>query len=227
MQLRDYILDQYNIRARLYPALLLVGPTFSFLLLLVDDNDEELFWGMTLVAFPLTYLLISIVRNKGAKLEKDIFNGIENKPLQKALINEQYRKSIGIRDGEFNELPYKEHPVDARIGYFKMLTRDHKEFPVVFDTLCTYGFYRNLYGIGRYLIMLFTSHLIVSLAIIWKGQQYFEVKSSTLLLFCFLHFLMVAFIYANTTKKQIIYVAETYAKAMLRAGIKIKPISNR
>lgn len=226
MQLRDSILDQYNIRARLYPALLLVGPTFSFLLLLIPDNDEELLWGMTLVIFPLTYLLISIVRNKGSKLEKEIFDGLENRPLQKALMDEQYRKSIGVKDAVMDVLPYKEHPADARIGYFKTLTRDHKEFPIVFDTLCTYGFYRNLYAINRYLVMLFTVHLIISLSIIWKGQQHFEVESSTLFIFCFLHFLIVAFVCANTTKKQIIYVAENYAKAMLRAGMKIKPISN-
>ncbi|MEL6718052.1 MAG: hypothetical protein AAFP82_04995 [Bacteroidota bacterium] len=134
MNINDISLDQYNIRSRLYPVLLFIGPIIAYSIILIPDKDQEVLLGFSLVLFPIAYILISIVRSKGKKIEDDIFSQGENMPTHRAIEDAEFLEEIGIESSIIELLPSKNN-TEATVRFIINRTRNSKEFPIVFDTL--------------------------------------------------------------------------------------------
>ncbi|MCI5059398.1 MAG: hypothetical protein MRY83_25015 [Flavobacteriales bacterium] len=218
MNLKNTILDEYNIRARLYPVLLLIGPLLAYLLVIIPDKDKEIFWGFSIVILPIGYVLISNIRNKGKKVEERLFGSFDKLPTHLAIENPKFlEEELSLPKNILDNIPMKES-TESTVRDLINRTRDHKLFPVVFDTLCVYGFYRNTYGIRLLMCCLTIVLGVITVTMMILGYLP-HVKPFTIWAFLIIDFAFVIFIWTNITLKAVKRSANNYARAILRASI--------
>jgi hypothetical protein len=161
----DKLLDPYEVKARLFPGLLVLLPAVLYLALLYGTKSPMIVALSTvLAACGGPYLLSSFVRTWGQRAQDRLYRrwGAQPStimlrhrdatlPLQTKL---RYHELAASRLGV--DLPTAEaeqrDPGNADQAYasaadaLRPLTNDRKAFPFVFKELVAYGFNRNAYG---------------------------------------------------------------------------------
>ncbi len=158
--------DQYTIRARVLPALLVTLPLGLATLAWFPDglSGWGAIWGLVVWSGG-TMFLAQIGRDSGKRKEPSLFGRWGGKPTSKLLrhTNASNRPLLERRHGKLNKLT---HPLklptpeqeasdprradeiyEACVTLLRDKTRDRKDFPLVFEENCSYGFRRNLWGL--------------------------------------------------------------------------------
>ncbi|MBI4445359.1 MAG: hypothetical protein HY645_05555 [Acidobacteria bacterium] len=159
------MIDRYTFRARLQPALLVALPlgltTMAWFPAGVAGWD--VLWGL-IVWSGGTALLAQIGRDGGKKKEPRLFEQWGGKPSTRLLRNRdapnkislaRYHQKLGHLLSDLKiPTPEKEdrdpqgadEVYEACVAFLLEKTRDRKQFPLVFEENCNYGFRRNLWG---------------------------------------------------------------------------------
>ncbi len=161
----DKLLDPYDVRARLFPGLLVLLPAILYLALL-HGAKSPLVVGLSsvLAACGGPYLLSSFVRTWGQRAQGELFRRWGAQPSTillrhrdtalPALTKRRYHQLAAVRLGVAMPSVEDEQidPTHADLAYeaaadaLRPQTNDRKVFPLVFKELVAYGFNRNAHG---------------------------------------------------------------------------------
>jgi hypothetical protein len=167
-------LDKYSIKARLYPAFIVLLPTFILSIYYITDFEKYYHYFTALAVVGLfTFLLSQLGRDKGKSKEGDFYNSIGGKPTiqilrhtNKTLDNvtkARYHKLLSQKIEDIQIPSYEEeisNPDNADQVYescAKFLiarTRDTKKFNLLFKENVSYGFRRNLWGMKTWALVI-------------------------------------------------------------------------
>lgn len=161
----DKLLDPYDVRARLFPGLLVLLPAILYFVLLYGTkNPMVVGLSSVLVACGGPYLLSSFVRTWGQRAQDRLFRNWGAQPstilfrhrdttlptLTKRRYHELAEARLGIVMPSIEE--ELKDPARADLAYvaaadaLRPQTNDRKKFPFVFKELVAYGFNRNAHG---------------------------------------------------------------------------------
>lgn len=162
---RTTVIDKYTFRARLQPALLVALPlgltTMAWFPAGVAGWD--ILWGL-IVWSGGTALLAQIGRDRGKAKEPKLFEQWGGKPSTGLLRHRdapnkvslaRYHQKIGqllpgsripTHEEERHDPRAADEVYEACVAFLLEKTRAKKEFPLVFEENCNYGFRRNLWG---------------------------------------------------------------------------------
>ncbi|MHB9068750.1 MAG: hypothetical protein ACYC54_00110 [Sedimentisphaerales bacterium] len=185
--------DRYDRNARLYPMLILLFPVLLSFWAIIPEKmyNWEAIAGLAFWC-GLAYILKEMGRDCGKKKEKALWARWGGAPTTQYL---RYRNSknkvtlkrihdhlnvilpsITMPSSEYEYL----HPSEADEVYEECTrvmiqkTRDHKKYPLLFKELCSYGFWRNLWGLKIWGILLSVFSIIavsVSIFIEWHKSH--------------------------------------------------------
>lgn len=172
LNLLEKITDNYERKARLYPALLLVMPILAMASGVYGVELQLKAAGVGLLAaFGVFYLAASIVREFGKRVEESLFSDWGGKPTTQLL---RHRDSAidPITKARYHRFlskhmsisfPTKEdeekNPVQADEVYQSATrwlldrTRDKKTFALLFEENIAFGFRRNCLGVKPFAIV--------------------------------------------------------------------------
>lgn len=159
------LLDPYDVRARLFPGLLLLLPAILFLALL-HGSKSPLVIGLSTAVMTCggPYLLASFVRTWGLRAQDRLIKKWGAQPSTillrhrdstlAAATKQRYHDLAASRFGIAMPSAEEErlNPTTADDAYaaaadaMRPRTNDHKDFPFVFKELVSYGFNRNAHG---------------------------------------------------------------------------------
>ncbi|MEO8154458.1 MAG: hypothetical protein ABI605_15415 [Rhizobacter sp.] len=161
----EKLLDPYDVKARLFPGLLVLVPAIAFLVLLYGPQSPAII-GLAAVLSSCggPYLLASFVRTWGQHAQDRLFQKWGAQPSTMLLRHRDNMLSLQtkLRYHKLVEsrlavaLPTAEEeqrsPCAADAAYaaagdaLRPFTNDRKAYPFVFKELVAYGFNRNAYG---------------------------------------------------------------------------------
>lgn len=180
-------LDSYSIKARVYPAFLVLLPILILAIYYV--TDFEMYYHYITALFTvgfLTFVLAHLGRDKGKLKEENLFEKIGGKPTTQILrhsdsyldsiTKSRYHKSLSTKVSDLiiptkeeeSENPSKADEIyNSCAKYVISKTRDTKKFDLLFKENINYGFRRNTYGLKSWavfilIISLFTHAIIAS-----------------------------------------------------------------
>lgn len=168
------LFDNYNIRARLCPSLILLSPVLINMYLIIDIIREL---STTIVVFivslAISNLLILISRYQGDKkiekiLDKDVLADNILKPTNNILDNitkQRYYDFLNknIKDVNLNMKCDNEDEYKTSIKWLKRQTRDKSKHSLIFEENINIGFCKNLYGLKCYGIVVSISLITILL----------------------------------------------------------------
>ncbi|MFM0248454.1 MULTISPECIES: hypothetical protein [Burkholderiaceae] len=159
------MLDQYELRARLFPGLLLLLPAITYVALLYGAKSPiAVGLSSVLATCGGPYFLASFVRTRGVRAQESLYRRWGGQPSTLLLRHRdmhlpqqtklRYHDLIAVRLGIVmpSLVDEKQNPAQADEAYaaaadkLRPLTNDRKRFPFVFTELVAYGFNRNAYG---------------------------------------------------------------------------------
>lgn len=166
-QMLGSILDPYDRKARLYPALLAVFvPVAAALLIIPGYSNQFINLASTAVALGGLMLLSSLGRERGKRIEPSLFEKWGGTPTTQLLLCskssldhltlQRYRHFLesrvsGLRfpdqEGETADIKSATAVCESSVKWLREATRDTKKFPLVFSENTNYGFRRNLLGV--------------------------------------------------------------------------------
>lgn len=166
LDLLEKITNPYERKARLYPAFLALVPIISFVIGLhgIELKVETLAIGLS-ATFGVLYLMMSIARELGKRLERSLFEEWGGKPTTQILRHRdktidsitKYRYHVFLSKHLSVSFPSKEteesDPIAADEIYQSAVkwlldkTRDKKTFDLLFQENIAFGFYRNCLGL--------------------------------------------------------------------------------
>ena len=158
-------LDPYELRARLFPGLLVLLPVILFFaLVLGTKNPVVVGLGAVMSACGGPYFLSSFVRTWGQRAQDQLYLQWGGQPSTILLryrdtrlptpTKDRYRalaaSKLGMRlasgEDESADPMQADQASAAAVDVLRPLTNDRKAFPFVFKELVAYGFNRNAYG---------------------------------------------------------------------------------
>lgn len=161
----DKMLDPYEVKARLFPGLLVLLPAILFLALLYGTKSPVVVGLSTvLAACGGPYLLSSFVRTCGLRAQDRLFQEWGAQPSTIMLRHRdttlpqqtklRYHELAALRLGvtmpsaedEQRDDAHADQAYAAAADALRPLTNDRKSFPFVFKELVAYGFNRNAHG---------------------------------------------------------------------------------
>ena len=159
------LLDPYDVKARLFPGLLVLLPAILFLALLYGTRSPIVVGlGTVLAACGGPYLLASFVRTWGLRAQDRLVRGWGGLPStlmlrhrdttlpQRTKLHYHELASTRLSVNMPSEEDEQRDPAKADQAYaaaadaLRPLTNDRKQFPFVFKELVAYGFNRNAHG---------------------------------------------------------------------------------
>lgn len=227
-------LDTYSIKARLFPALIVILPALILLLLSGEWKDPglpELLFSLGIGV--LFFAIADLARRAGRKVQKKLFEEVGGRPVNTELTysdptidpstKNRYRSFIAERIGrsppsEVEEIENLEAAKDFYADCFTFLrnsTYDTERFPVLFSENITYGFRRNLYGLRVYGIAINLLALAAAIAIYHFGIESFNIGAEKLLLqgaFALLH---AAYFVIFVTRASVLDASKIYARQLV------------
>lgn len=157
-------LDQYTVRARLLPALIVALPPCIATLVWFPDGLHG--WGAVwalIVWSGGTFLLAEIGRDAGKRKEPRLFQLWGGKPttrllrhegaINRVLLTRRHAKlaalmgiAVPTAAVEAADSDAADEVYEACVAFLRDNTRDRKQFDLIFKENCSYGFRRNLWG---------------------------------------------------------------------------------
>ena len=236
-KLAKVVPDEYDRNARLYPMLLLLLPVLLTFWAIVPEKlyNWEAIAGLAFWC-GLALLLKELGREAGKTKEKALWESWGGPPstqylrhrggtntitLQRVHVKlRQIIPDIEMPSSEFEAMqPEKADEIyEECTRVMRNKTRDKKRFPLIFKELCSYGFWRNIWGLKMWgLSISGLCFLITSMAVYfhWRGNHTFE--SYNLVISEMLNFVSLAFwIFLNESKINI--SAFAYAERLFEAA---------
>lgn len=182
--------DTYNLRARLYPAVLGVAPALALAAIGISWDEISLPQIVATAAVGVLFFTFAdIARRFGKRVERKFFKDNSGKPFPKILrhhddrfdneAKSRYCTWLASRLGEqrptVEEETVNPNSADAfynRCGiWLRERTRDTKRFRVLFEENITYGFRRNLYGLRWPVLGLNIVIVTVCIIMLTEGQD--------------------------------------------------------
>jgi hypothetical protein len=168
----ERVLDPYERKARLTPALLALAPAFAVVIGLYGVRPDlgTMSVGI-LTAFGFFYVLASVARELGKRLENRLFSSWGGKPttqllrhadqtldpLTKMRYHAFLSRHIGVPFPTVAEEQHDPLAADQRYAagakWLLDQTRDTKKFPLLFKENIAYGFRRNALGLKPYALV--------------------------------------------------------------------------
>lgn len=160
------ILDIYNLRARLLPAVIGIAPAIAFAAISISWSEISLPQVIATAAVVVLFVAASdVARRMGRRFERKMFVSTGGRPIMtllrhadpalEARTKDRYRdylaKQLGETPPSADEEARDPAAADAfndRCGvWLREHTRDKAKFRILFEENMTYGFRRNLYGL--------------------------------------------------------------------------------
>lgn len=174
------ILEPYDRKARLYPALLaMMVPVVSILVIVPAYANQIINLASIVVALGGLMLLSSLGRERGKRIESGLFEKWGGIPTTQLLLRstssldhltlERYRQFLQVRvkdlhfpdvENELEDINYASAVCESSINWLREATRDTKKFPLVFAENTNYGFRRNLLGVKPVALFLSIASLL-------------------------------------------------------------------
>ena len=160
------ILDIYNLRARLLPAVIGIAPAIAVAAISISWSEVSLPQVIATAAVAVLFVAASdIARRVGKRFERNMFVSTGGRPIMTLLrhadpvletrTKERYRAYLAKQLGEAPPSAEEEERDPAAADAFydrcgvwlREHTRDKSKFRILFEENMTYGFRRNLYGL--------------------------------------------------------------------------------
>lgn len=223
--------DQYDLSARIYPALIVSLPVLVVVYSAAPTMKNPLGTAAfgTLLEVAVLYFLGRIARDRGFKLQPRLYDRWGGKPTTCIMRSDNYlidpttkvRLKASIRTLCGVDLPTVEEeradPGRADELHASAISallehRRGKDFSLVFKENCNYGFARNLYGIRWFGIVVAALCLGADAALFRMNGAFFLLAVSTLTSIIVL-LLLLFYVNEGFVKRS----AEAYAIALLRS----------
>jgi hypothetical protein len=233
------IMDNYTLRARLFPSFLVGLP---LALALFSWAPEDPFWsllGGVIVSGGATALLAQIGRDMGKYKQPQLYKKWGGKPsihllqhkgnTNKVLLDQRHKRLQELLPGV--KIPtYDEEAIYPRQAdqvyevcneFLLRKTRDQNQFPLIFQENCNYGFRRNLWGIKPVGIIftILALMVVVSLAIISLTQG--NTIPQLVILAGIIDFIFLLMWVFWITPNWVRIPAEAYAERLLEACLQL------
>jgi hypothetical protein len=233
------MLDRYNLVAKIFPSIVTLTPflTIGYLYIDLSINWEGVAaCGVVITAF--IYIVAQMVRELGKKSEFELFTkwggrpttlllSRNNKVLKSSLRKDVFKKantefgfSRPSKESEQSKPKKASIKLDDLTDKIVANSRDKELFPVVFNELTTYGFWRNLYGVSSY-IKLLSWILMIGIWLLYFLQGELDGVNIFLVTKLFitnviliLNLIAAHFVF---TEKRVRRAGERYAVALFRA----------
>lgn len=169
MQWQSYVtkfLDPYDIKARLFPGLLVLLPIITFFALLFGPKNPALATLMSIVSVcGGPYLLASFVRTRGQNAQESLYIKWGGQPSTILMRHRgqrlasqtkiRYQQLVTTKLGvvmpsiqeEERDPSAADNSYRAAADALRPLVIDKKKYPFVFKELIAYGFNRNSFGV--------------------------------------------------------------------------------
>lgn len=170
MNLLNLVTEEYDRKARLYPALLLVAPLVvasAAIVISVLPALESLV--PILIGSGFAFLLSQLARDAGKSKEQDLFKAWGGMPSVTIFRHRDGRLDpstkaryhtilsrpvVGAKAPTVEQEQADPEAADAIYTrwstYLRVNTRDSRRFPLVFQENCNYGYRRNVFGLGPF-----------------------------------------------------------------------------
>lgn len=160
------LFDDFNIHARIIPALITVLPIYIYMLLkqLINYNFMESFFTNSLIYILLVALFYKVIRNFGKEHENKMYKDLGAKPTTIVLrysndlideitktryhkkINEKV-KGIKLPEKKEKETESDDEKYESAINWLRKYANSNRDKELrVYQELKDYNFWRNLYG---------------------------------------------------------------------------------
>jgi hypothetical protein len=226
-------LDFYTLKARLSPALLAILPLVVTAIAFFPQylTSWKSLYAIA-VSCGLIYLLAELGRRAGTLKQDELYKGWGGRPSvamlrhrkapNKALVAERHRKLALLfphlrlpSPEEERQNPKKADEIYEVVGESLIdCTRDKKTFPLLFQENCSYGFWRNLWGLKPVGITTSLVALAAIAVLILRPDYFAFVDRKTLVAPLILD---IGFLFVWTfwvTPKSIRVPAEAYAERL-------------
>lgn len=162
--------DTYTRRARIYPALIAVLPvTLTAVLLGMMTMPWWSAISALVIGSGLWVLLAQVGRHIGKRREDELFRLWGGAPTTALLRHHGAHNAVRLEGlhrsledvtgltfptatAEAADPSAADAIYEAAVDELRGATRNHREYPLVFDELCNYGFRRNLWGLRTWAI---------------------------------------------------------------------------
>lgn len=171
----ENIFDLYSLRARITPAAIFLVPALLlFLAWWPFEFNEQIFSVLSVVSVLVLILFSHVVRSLGQKAQVDLYKKWEGKPSVLALrhsnsiidnsIKQRYHQILAnkIHDivipsakSEAENLIFADAQYNIASEWVLSNTRDKSKYPLIFAENVNYGFWRNMFGLKKYVIILY------------------------------------------------------------------------
>lgn len=233
------LLDPYSWCARAFPMYLAIMPIACALASILPHGLKLTVSGSVALVFaPLAFVMRQIGADFGKRLEKRLWQRWGGPPTTRFLrhrnneFNEITRQRIHEKLRKFGlHVPTKEEeetdPVRADVHYeacveeLIRITRDRKDFPLVFENLADYGFRRNLLGLKPLGLLIAVVSFLLCLYLVlvnWDVKEPSTVAIVAAVLA--LGILLMWTFWVN--EKAVRIAAERYARSLLEAALKLE-----
>lgn len=190
MDILSLFTNEYERKARLYPALILLTPlTVTALVIISDKLSGVNAIGTGVVVSGGAFLLAQLARDAGKKGEKDLFVQWGGLPsvailrhrdtridsITKARYHQKLAKLVkgtkapSVKNEEANPTATDE-VYTAWSNYLRVNSRDTNKYSLLFQENINYGFRRNIWGMRLFGILLSAIPSVISAVFIY--QQY-------------------------------------------------------
>jgi hypothetical protein len=227
-------LDTYSIKARLFPALIVVLPALVLLLMVGQWKDPglpELLFSLGIAV--LFFAVADLARRAGRWVQSSIFKESEGRPVNSELrrsdpmidsgTKDRYRNFIAEKIGkvpptaedEANDPKSADNFYVECFTYLRNSTYDTETFRVLFSENITYGFRRNLYGLRPYGIAVNAIALILAALIHHFEPEFISVSRNNVIIqgaFALIH---ASYFIAAVTRTSVIDASRTYARQLV------------
>lgn len=223
--------DEYEIRARIYPALIASLPLVALFYAAAPGAKSGLGVGAgTLLECAVLYFLARIARDRGSRVQPCLYERWDGKPTTRLLRHRdatidpitkaRYKSSLSRMTGvDFPSAATElQNPVEADDAYESCVRalleqrRDLRKYRLIFSENCNYGFARNLLGIRSLGISL----SLISLAT--GGAMFLFFGSSIPILVSFtVSAAILCFLLVYVNEGMVKRSGEAYATALLRS----------
>jgi hypothetical protein len=237
VKILDLVKDKYDREARLAPALMVLLPPVLLALVWFPGLRTPAAGLLTLlVAFGILVFLTQVGRDRGKRMEPELFDAAGGKPsiallrhrdarlsgLQRQRYHDYLARAVGVpapTAAEEAADPAKaDEWYELAAGWLMARTRDTKKFGLLFQENVNYGFRRNLYALKRPAQVVGVIAILASLG--YGGWRYHmageipgaEVIAAVILVLAYLFFFTVW-----VTGEWVRIPSEGYARRLLEA----------
>lgn len=237
MKILDLVKDKYDREARLAPALMVLLPPVLLALVWLPGLRTPAAGLLTLlVAFGILVFLTQVGRDRGKRMEPELFEAAGGKPsiallrhrdgrvsgLQRQRYHDYLARAVGVpapTAAEEAADPAKaDEWYELTAGWLMARTRDTTKFGLLFQENVNYGFRRNLYALKRPAQAVGVIATLASLG--YGGWRYYmagetpapEVLVAVMLVLAYLFFFTVW-----VTGEWVRIPSEGYARRLLEA----------